>query len=343
MMDRNPQQPRIVNLSPDDGEALDALLESAAADDSHGHQAAQQSARGKKVADLLDPIGYLPGDVPPDDLVARTMARVDRESKPNAVVGRVEAGSRIDAPAPPAIAFRWSEMIAGAAVLLIGLSLLWPMMAQTRSDAMRIACASNLSSAGMAMNSYARDNWSMLPRYRVQPGQIWWNVGQPVSQGPGASMVVQSNSANLYKLRREGYASIGALSCPANAEAPAQIAPSAFDWPNARSISYSYQNQYTAEPIRVGRVAGIVLLADKNPLFTPDDNSTSLTFDNERDLNAPGTRHREPGQSVLVIDGSVLWLEKPMLNNDNFYTAIGIDKYTGTETPSMLGDSFVVP
>ncbi|MEX2216574.1 MAG: hypothetical protein WD768_20845 [Phycisphaeraceae bacterium] len=337
MMDRTPDQTRLVKLSPPDADALDALLESAAAGDAHAQQAAQQEPRGKKVADLLDLIGFLPGDVPPEDLVARTLAKVQLAERKEAVVGR------IDPPAPPAIAFRWTEMIAVAAVKLIAMSLLWPMMARTQSDGMRIACAANLATSGLAMSQYARDNSSMLPRYRVQPGQIWWNVGQPVAQGPDATLTVQSNSANLYKLRREGYASVGALNCPANAEAPTQIAISAFDWPNPRAVSYSYQNQYSAEPIRVGRVAGIVLLADKNPLFTPDENSTSLTFDSTRDLNAPGNRHAQPGQSVLVIDGSVLWLERPMLNNDNFYTALGVNSYNGTETPTKLEDSFVVP
>ena len=134
----------------------------------------------------------------------------------------------------PALALRWRELITVAAMLIIAVSLLWPIMARTRSDALRVACAANLASTSAAMGHYAKDNGAVLPRYATALGSVWWNVGKSRQDG-----VVESNSANLFKLHRDRYTSISNLNCPTNGEAPQKVAVSAFDWPNARAVSYS--------------------------------------------------------------------------------------------------------
>ncbi len=337
MRDENkPHRP--VTLSPADADALDALLAAMARGDQSARRQLEETDRGRVVSQWLDLIDRWPADPPAEDLVARTMARVRQAEQRHEVIARIDE-TRIDAGPTAAIAFRWSELIAVAAVMLIAVSLLWPMLARSRSDAMRVACAANLNAAGVSMRSYAADNGRILPRYASQPGASWWNVGQPFENG-----FVQSNSANLYKLRRTGYADLKSLTCPTNGETASQLAASAFDWPSPRSISYSYQNQFTAEPTRVERSAGIVVLADKNPLFTAVDGDASrLTFESSRDLNAPGQRHADAGQSALILDGRVIWTKAPVINGDNFFTAQGVTKYTGTETPAASGDSFLVP
>ena len=337
MRDENkPHRP--VTLSPADAEALDALLEAMVRGDQAARRQLEEADRGRAVSQWLELIDRWPADPPADDLVARTMARVRDAGRQHEVVARIDE-ARMDVGPTGAIAFRWSELIAVAATLLIAVSLLWPMLARSRSDAMRVACAANLNAAGMSMRSYAADNGRILPRYASQPGASWWNVGQPFENG-----FVQSNSANLYKLRRTGYADLKSLTCPTNGETASQLAASAFDWPSPRSISYSYQNQFTAEPTRVERNPGIVVLADKNPLFTAAaGDSSQLTFDANRDLSAPGHRHTDAGQSALILDGRVIWTKSPVINGDNFYTAQGVTKYTGTETPTATSDSFLVP
>lgn len=332
-----------------DFDVLDALLESGAHGDMSAARAITQTDRGRRVAQWLDLIDHLPAQPPADDLVARTMSRIAVRSRREAVLARIDehrpaalelAPTGTDGRAViPAIAFRWNELIAVAAVLMIAVSLLWPVMARTRTDAMRIACANNLATAGVGLRNYAWDNQNILPRYPTVAGATWWNVGQPVDDG-----MVQSNSAHLYKLRREGYVATGTLNCPTNGQAPQQLAASAFDWPNARAISYSYQNQYTPEPTKLGRVNSIVVLADKNPLFTPSiEGGPSLIFNREHGIDEPGRRHSQIGQNVLVIDGSVQWAPTNAINGDNFYTAGNITTYRGTETPVNSNDSFVVP
>lgn len=334
-----------------DFDVLDQLFETGAHGDMSAARAIAQTERGRRVTHWLDLIDHLPAEPPAEDLVARTMSRIAERSQRREVLARIadHRPAAIElAPtgtmgisgraSVPAIAFRWNELIAVAAVLMIAVSLLWPIMARTRTDAMRVACAANLATAGVGLKNYAWDNANMLPRYPTTAGSIWWNVGQPVSDG-----VVQSNSAHLYKLRREGYATAATLNCPTNGEAPQQLAASAFDWPNARAISYSYQNQYTPEPTHVNRSNSIVVLADKNPLFTPGGDSASLGFDAEHGLDQPGQRHAQAGQNVLVIDGSVRWATTNAINGDNFYTVQNVNTYRGTETPASNGDSFVVP
>jgi len=346
-------QQKYVAAGQTDFDVLDALLESGARGDMSAARAITQTERGHRVSKWLDLIDQMPAQPPADDLVARTMSRIAVRGRREAVLARIDEhrpaamelsptgtdGRATGRASMPAIAFRWNELIAVAAVLMIAVSLLWPIMAQTRTDAMRIACANNLATASVGLRNYAWDNQNTLPRYSTIAGSPWWNVGQPVSDG-----VVQSNSAHLYKLRREGYVATGTLNCPTNGQAPQQLAASAFDWPNARAISYSYQNQYTPEPTRLNRTNSIVVLADKNPLFTPGvEGSASLMFNSEHGIDSPGRRHSKVGQNVLVLDGSVQWAPTNAINGDNFYAAGNITSYRGTETPANQNDSFVVP
>lgn len=325
-----------------DFDLLDCLLERTAEGDRQTAAALVRTERGRRVGQWLDLIDHLPAEAPPSDLVARTMARVQQRSDREAVVAHIADHRPAVADAMPAIAFHWRELVAVAAMLMIAVSLLWPVMARMRTDDRRIACANNLATAGIGMRQYAADNSRVLPRYPTTVGSVWWNVGQPVRDG-----LVQSNSAHLHKLRREGYVTFDTLNCPTNPEAPKQLAISAFDWPNARAISYSYQNQYTPDPIRVDGGSSMVVLADKNPLFAPaadpgDADAGKLTFDAGHGLDQPGDRHTEPGQNILVIDGSVRWAAENTHKGDNFYTMKDVPSYKGTESPTQ-GDSFLVP
>jgi hypothetical protein len=327
----------VVTLTSADAATLDELLDAAARGDMSGQRRLAETDRGRQMSRVLDLLGHWPAEPPPADLAERTIIRIKAAEQRKAVIGRIEP------PAYKAIAFRWTELIAVAALLLIGVSLLWPWIAGSRQDAMRMACASNLHAVGSAITQYAAASQGMLPRYPVQAGSVWWDVGRPVHDGQ-----VRSNSANLYLLRRLNYVSAAALNCPTNPDALTQLDASAFDWPNPRAISYSYQNQYAPAPINVHRAAGIVVLADKNPLFVPAPGrngaaGNSLTFRDDIPLDTPGQRHNTPGQNALAVGGSVVWTTQPLINGDNFYSAQGVTTYTGTELPASLGDSFLVP
>ena len=199
---------KVTGLCPADAKALDAIIESLATGseptpcpDSKGAQAPQEpdkpSDRGHAISQVLSLISQSPAQESPADLVQRTLARVSDAKQ------RQQFAQQIQVLGGPTIGFRWRELWAVAAVLLIGVSLLWPALQRTRADARRVACANNLASVGASIGHYAADHRNTMPRRGgAKPGSVWWNVGQ--APLPGGR--VRSNSAHLFVLVREEYA-----------------------------------------------------------------------------------------------------------------------------------------
>jgi hypothetical protein len=350
MPDQQPEPTRPATLSPADALVLDAVLASLSEPNRPASALPpQDSARAQRVTDWLNLLDQCPAEPPPADLLQRTLARVHEARQTRRFAQQVQALT-----APP-VAFRWHELFAVAAVLLIAATVVWPMLIQSRADARRLACADNLRQAGMAFGYYAADHAGMLPRHAVQSNTPWYKVAQVSNEhGP-----VQSNSAHLYLLARRGYIHPNTLACPENEYAPRNMAASLYDWPSARAVSYSYQNQYTPEPIRLER-ANIAILADKNPLFVIQQTGVgeggtfrgtiTLTFRRERAADSPSDAHGQlRGQNVLTTRGDVTFKVEPMLATpgsaepDNIWLAGQVTDYVGTETPASLDDSFLVP
>lgn len=330
-------------LAPADAVALDALLaaqwrEAGLPEESlEGCLADPASAascdprREAKMRELMGLIGQCPCATPPLDLVQRTLQR--------ARAARRREQELLEEPAGVlSIRARWPELGAIAAIVVIGLSLLVPTVERLRADSRKIACATNLGDAGYALANYAADYNNTLPRREVEPGSVWWNVGKAQL----ASAPVESNSAHLFNLVRGGYAKPDQLNCPENERAVRGLSPSLNDWPTARAVSYSYQNQYGRDPIQIDRNPRMALLADKNPLFLTTNSPLNYSTDSLRRSASP--LHRRQGQNILQADGGSFWSSSPVLSNgDNIWLANHVDRYTGTETPSGPDDSFLVP
>lgn len=328
-----------------DAAVLDALLEARARGVSAGCEPMPPGSAGRaeRMAGLLR---VLAGDRPAgaateahlDDLTAQVMAVVaDRRLRrafvdPAEIAGIGSGGGAV----------AWRQVLTAAAVFVVGLSLLLPVLSNNRSRVQQTVCASGLSDLGAGFARYAADHRGRLPRYEVAPQTPWWRVGQADSAAS-----VQSNSANLFLLAREGYVDPGQMNCVANEHAPADgtLTRDDLDYASHEQVSYSYQNQFRVEPIRLGDVADLALLADKNPLFVIG--SDGFRFSAEATANAPSTVHAGRGQNVLLANGEVRWAVRPTLHRgggtDNIWTAHGIDTYQGDETPSDAGDSFLVP
>lgn len=331
-------------LSDKDAQALDALLDGQR-DGLQLTQATDDPARQEKVQQLfslLDTLSENDADSADagDDLIEKTMARV------NAARQRERFATQVQMLAEPrrTLGVGFGQIAAAAVLMLVGASLLFPFLEQNRADANRLACNANLASAGMAFNQYAADFGSVLPRGQVHPGATWWNVGQQHSQG----QTVQSNSAHLYILVRSGYLSADQLACPENIHAPlGKLTREHTDWDRPEAVSYSYQNQYTRQAIRVDLNPQLAVLADKNPLFVV--RVGRMTFDNSAPETTPSRIHGNRGQNVLRVDGSAIWTLRPTVScpgndgPDNIWMARGIRHYTGTESPASPDDSFLVP
>ena len=234
----------------------------------------------------------------------------------------------------------WRQVLSAAAVFLIGLSLLMPAIDRSRQQAQQIACATNLGIAGQQIGAYAVDHGGTLPRGPV--GAAWDRVGQDDAVDDQGRY--QSNSAHLYLLIRNAYVASERLACASNADAAVgPLGSGHIDWDSPRAISYSYQNQHGA-PIRVDRARPhLALLADKNPLFVPEDGR--LVFNAAAARDARTTLHRARGQNVLTLDGGVRWTQTPVVADDNIWQITGhAGIYRGTETPAdAQRDSFLVP
>jgi hypothetical protein len=326
------RQVKITYLSEADAQALDAALAA-------GHGADETDERQAQVRRLLSLLDHCHADEPSEDLVAQTIARAQNVRQQERFAQQVQmlggsAGS---------IGVSWRQILAAAAVFLLGLSLLMPVLERQQRESRRVACASNLGVAGQSMQQYAAAHNQAMPRGPVRPGDFWWNVGQPAA---GENEPIRSNSAHLYILVRSRFLDADILTCPSNLYAPlGQMTAEHRDWNRPQEVSFSYQNQYTAQPLRLDLNPDLAVLADRNPLFIVQGGR--IVYDQGASPASPSRVHGSRGQNVLSAGGNVAWTIRPLVPHrqsaDNFWTAVGVDQYTGRETPAEPDDSFLVP
>lgn len=325
------REPRLVAA---DAAALDTLVESGwRVPDAVASGAWRASHIQSLLAGLGDPLQTTSGGRSREDLISATMRRVEIEGAP---VGRL--GGARDHAESPRPRFTLSDLASVAAVMLIGLSILWPTISATREEARLARCETGLQNAGLGFGLYAAEHEGKLPArsgpkvFDHKPRE-WWRVGEDI----------HSHSANLYVLAAMGYSDLGDLSCPGNEMAPVNINVAQFsDWRNPDEVSYSYRFFREQTPKLSGPVR-YVLLVDKSPVV--DRARRGERFD-------PGARslnHRGHGQNILWNDGSVQWISSPVLESgDNVWLPRVLEnssehRMTGDERPDGLQDAFVGP
>lgn len=244
-------------------------------------------------------------------LIDRTLGAVQQD------INTRESRFRLTAPArseitTPSSSFSLRDLLAVAAMLLIGTAILWPLFVQSRHDIHRTATRANLAQTAHAFTSFARDHDGQMPQTASLGGK-WWNVGNPEV----------SHSANLYRLAYDRYATLADLSCPSNPFAPIFITnDAARDWASDPEVSFSMQLYATPNPqLDDGRTR--VILADRSPVIRRWINNEPIV------INAPSPNHAGAGQHVLMNDGSVLWLTTPYLpgTRDNIWLPASIERH----------------
>ena len=323
-------------------------------------------------ADALDMwslSGYRTGNVPKGlreqaerheafaEMISRSVTGSDLDVTDDLVEGTLGRIAEYEALAEPRsfafpIKLRLTDVVSVAAVLLIGLSVTLPVISTFRFESMRKLNESNFAVASVAFGSYANDNEGRLPVYtpsseilNQSAGALrrWWLVGLDP---------LQSNSANLYTLTREGYTSLESLASPGNENAVDEPASDdAVDWGEFNEVSYSFRIlQGSPSDDRWAR-RGHVILTDRSPVILKAYQGLPIDpFENS-------PNHEGRGQHVLNGDGSVDWLTSPWLpHNDQIYLPRFLEKLVnpgvrrtgmvplqGIERPSSYTDAFVGP
>lgn len=319
--------------------------------------------------DLWSMSGYRAGSVPKS-----MRAQADRHESISALISRaIEAEEadvsealvestikRIaeiaDVAEPSSFVFpiraRLSDIVSVAAVLLIGVSVVLPVLSSFRFESMRKHNEANFAVASVAFGSYASDYEGRLPVYTPSqelighaPGgrRLWWMVGLDP---------LQSNSANLYTLARLGYASLDSLASPGNENAVrAPESPDAVDWGSLDQVSYSLRILQGAESDDRWAKRALVVLADRSPVIRKAYQRQPIDpFENS-------PNHDGRGQHILRGDGSVDWLSTPwMMYSDQIYLprfverlvhpdvrGAGMVPLQGSERPESAADAFVGP
>ncbi|MFA7236360.1 MAG: hypothetical protein WC058_05805 [Phycisphaeraceae bacterium] len=322
-------------LCPADQQVLDLLVD-------HGFEidrlppelppelSAELQSRAAKVLALMSVLDHLPDERPGDLLVERTLQRIaDMRKRERAsqhatgTYGLTSGGGG---------GMRWSDLMTVAAMILISVSLAFPVLSHQRAQSRQAACQSNLAAAGMGFGQYAQQFNNQLPTLKTRSGDPWWHINSFNDDGS-----TQSNSAHVFLLIRNGYVQPARFVCPGNTGS-VRITVQMRDWPDARCIQFSNQNMFTDHRPVWGGKNNIAVLADKNPLFTSGRRLQGVPDD------ANSANHQSlGGQNVLTTDGNVAWLQLPVINGqDNIWQAKDKTQYTGNETPAGEDDSFLV-
>lgn len=262
-------------------------------------------------------------------LVEATLARVQQ------AIRSEESSWGIDRPDRFRLgSFRLADLVSVAAVLILGLFVLWPTAARWRDQARLQACASNMANSAVGFSLYAQDRNGALPMATAgfSGTSPWWNVGAPG----------ESHSANLFALVREGYSPLQDLTCPGNTDAVIHLNTKQFtDWRNPREVSYSYQLPTPA--LKWGSPVRLIVLTDKSPVIDRARRGEPI------DPLARSVNHRGAGQWALLNDGSALFLTSPVLpNGDNIWLPRSRQSHAhpalrGVEVPETEDDAFVAP
>lgn len=332
-------------LASDDRDALDALV-------AKGFDPARvpvvlraRAERHAAILSLLDQAPIEQGER--ESLIARTLGHVQAGIESER--GRMNYSAAAERRA--GFSFRWADLITVASVVLIAGSVLTPIVESLRSGQRRVACTSNLMSAGAGFAAYANDYRDRLPMASASlAGNPWWLVGVPE----------RSNSSNLFTLPRAGYIPLAQLSCAGNVfacdgEMPFEGGQPARDWAGLGQVSYSMQNLFARERRNwvgaPGTTRRIEMLVDRSPVVLRAIRR-EVIFPMENSPNHGGS-----GQAVMFNDGAAEWMTSPVsVRGDNIWLPRSIEQMLvrvaepnrarpleGTEEPASLEDSFMVP
>jgi hypothetical protein len=294
-------------LSADDQRALDALMD---AGFNPSMIELPAPADRLRVNALLNLLGLMK-DYPVEDcepaLIDATMARIDQYEtelarRLNFDVQQEERRRLFGGR------IRMPDFITVAAVILIAAGVLWPTLSAIHQKSMDLSCANNMRVLGYALKNYSADNNEVIPMAKAGVGGSWDTI---------------ANVLNLQPLVEGHYCELNHLNCPGHHHD--EVGP-----------SYSYRWQMPAAPVHWNSGRVTVVLGDRNPLIDAARSGRTLS------PLSMSINHNGRGQNVLASDGSVLWLEEPLIDrNDNIWLPNGSQELRSGQLPTEPGDVFL--
>jgi hypothetical protein len=283
-----------VSLSHDDGVALDALLALRRKGLSTGPMPAESRARAERLEQVLSVLDRAADEPVPEGLVGRTMQAVEAdraERRRQAFAGQTASGRWGGA----GISIR--QIATTAALLLMVLSVLLPVLDKGQRDAMIAQCEQNLAGLGVDLQQYASDNKDSLAVTEEPVAPVADPLGhlKPFARHNIDGTRIADDRVSLFVRLAERNVSSDHFRCPAGE-------------PDAPGAVYNGQNPVAGGPFRV-YLEPRPIFADTNPLYRLTPNGLV------RDRAIPGMtqskNHDGVGQNMLITDGSVRWNVRP--------------------------------
>lgn len=286
-----------VSLCKEDSEALDALLELQAQGLNDGPMPPGVRERATAVRNILNLLDQANedthGETVPTGLVERTMQRIEQDKQSQqqrtALSNMNIAGHR-----QGSIGIR--QIATTAALLVMALSILLPMLSNAQRDARIAQCGQNLAGLGIDLQQIAFDHNGATH----QPAKPQANTFNPLAKFAATNVdgsPIPASEAGFFVLLDQQRIASQHLSCPnASRNDPASL--------------YNGQNPAAGGPFRVFLKARPIF-ADANPLYRNTDQGL-VRNDEASDLSR-SVNHSGAGQNVLISDGSVQWMIRPVV------------------------------
>lgn len=294
-----------IHLSPADADLLDTLAQLGQLRNPMTPLPPGSTDRAAALRGLLGLLDHASQEraLPASDLSARTLAHIagyERNLRlPHATDLPARAGSGFFAS--PVVLRRLGSV---AALLLICLSVLLPVLDSARQHAQAVACQDNLRVAGRGLAAYSEAHDGLLPQNAANTFSLLSRFADDAAEQSPADGAMPASRINLFLLPRQGYVAASELACPAVAPEQRQSAGG----------YYNAQNAIAGGPIRLDELDA-PLLADNNPLYALTGNG--LTRQAGLRDDTPSANHNATGQNILARDASVRWTLKPVVSTQD--------------------------
>lgn len=245
----------------------------------------------------------------------------------------------------PARIISWrnfAQVGAIAASIFLVVGVLVPSLSFARHEYRKHICQNQLASIASYISAYCSDYDDMLPAVTTDMDWSWCN-----SRGQGGKN--RSNNSNLYLLLKMGYCTRPQdFVCCKRYEKqliPLKISQiSKYNNFPKGDITYSYRI-FCHQPVKLSKLAGQPLMADRNPLFERVQEGAFTVQLNDELCRRNSINHNRRGQNVLFSDGHASFLKTrdTGIPRDDIFTVQNLVEYGGDERPTCQKDYFLAP